>query len=58
MAKMGYVFGEGLGKDKDGIVNPVAATRVPKGASLDNIMELRSALPSNCRSLLERKRYV
>lgn len=31
LAKMGYEPGKGLGKASDGIVDPVQATRIPKG---------------------------
>ncbi|GFP81687.1 g patch domain-containing protein 2 [Phtheirospermum japonicum] len=34
MAKMGFVEGTGLGKDSQGIVNPVAAVRRPKSMGL------------------------
>jgi len=41
MAKMGYIFGKGLGKDGSGIVEPVEAVVLPQGKSLDKIAELR-----------------
>lgn len=34
MAKMGFVEGMGLGKDSQGIVNPLAAVRLPKSRGL------------------------
>ncbi|GMJ07247.1 hypothetical protein like AT3G09850 [Hibiscus trionum] len=34
MAKMGFVEGMGLGKDSQGIVNPLVATRLPKSRGL------------------------
>ncbi|KAK1554583.1 hypothetical protein Q3G72_014281 [Acer saccharum] len=34
MAKMGFVEGTGLGKDSQGIVNPLAAVRLPKSRGL------------------------
>ncbi|KAK3439597.1 hypothetical protein EUGRSUZ_C04076 [Eucalyptus grandis] len=34
MAKMGFVEGMGLGKDSQGIVNPLAAVRFPKSRGL------------------------
>nr|XP_015909893.1 zinc finger CCCH-type with G patch domain-containing protein isoform X2 [Parasteatoda tepidariorum] len=42
MAKMGYVWGEGLGKNSDGRIEPVEAIIFPKGKSLDKCAELRS----------------
>ncbi|XP_076756222.1 zinc finger CCCH-type with G patch domain-containing protein [Xylocopa sonorina] len=41
MAQMGYVIGTGLGKHSDGRVEPVEATILPAGKSLDHCMELR-----------------
>ncbi|XP_012269744.2 zinc finger CCCH-type with G patch domain-containing protein isoform X1 [Athalia rosae] len=41
MASMGYVTGTGLGKRADGRVEPVQATVLPPGKSLDHCMELR-----------------
>ncbi|KAI9578737.1 zinc finger CCCH-type with G patch domain-containing protein [Glossina fuscipes] len=43
MAKMGYVFGTGLGANGGGIITPVAAQILPPGRSLDHCMELREA---------------
>lgn len=34
MAKMGFIEGTGLGRDSQGIVNPLAATRLPKSRGL------------------------
>ncbi|XP_046845095.1 zinc finger CCCH-type with G patch domain-containing protein-like [Xenia sp. Carnegie-2017] len=41
MAKMGYVFGKGLGKNQDGRVEPVEIILLPTGKSLDACAELR-----------------
>eukprot|EP00045_Choanoeca_perplexa_P017753 m.264603 g.264603 ORF g.264603 m.264603 type:complete len:498 (-) comp17624_c0_seq6:829-2322(-) len=41
MAKLGYVAGFGLGKARQGRVEPVAALMVPQGKSLDYIMDQR-----------------
>lgn len=41
MAQMGYVVGTGLGKYSDGRIEPVEATVLPAGKSLDHCMELR-----------------
>ncbi|XP_014473719.1 PREDICTED: zinc finger CCCH-type with G patch domain-containing protein [Dinoponera quadriceps] len=41
MMQMGYVIGTGLGKRGDGRIQPVEATVLPAGKSLDHCMELR-----------------
>ncbi|CAL1298021.1 unnamed protein product [Larinioides sclopetarius] len=41
MAKMGYVWGQGLGKDSNGRIDPVEAIVLPKGKSLDKCAEMR-----------------
>ncbi|GIY21928.1 hypothetical protein CDAR_200341 [Caerostris darwini] len=41
MAKMGYVWGQGLGKDSNGRIDPVEAIVLPKGKSLDKCVEIR-----------------
>ncbi|XP_020287630.1 zinc finger CCCH-type with G patch domain-containing protein [Pseudomyrmex gracilis] len=41
MMQMGYVSGAGLGKRGDGRVEPVEATILPAGKSLDHCMQLR-----------------
>lgn len=41
MAQMGYISGSGLGKRADGRVQPVEATVLPAGKSLDHCMQLR-----------------
>lgn len=41
MQKFGYIIGTGLGKNNEGIVNPVSAQILPVGRSLDHCMELR-----------------
>ncbi|XP_061392276.1 zinc finger CCCH-type with G patch domain-containing protein [Musca vetustissima] len=43
MAKMGYVYGSGLGTDGCGIITPISAQILPPGRSLDHCMELREA---------------
>lgn len=58
MAKMGYIFGKGLGKDGSGIVEPVEAVVLPQGKSLDKIAELRenNKLPKPGRKKRQRQR--
>ncbi|XP_031556110.1 zinc finger CCCH-type with G patch domain-containing protein-like [Actinia tenebrosa] len=41
MARMGYIFGKGLGKDGSGRVDPIEAVLLPQGKSLDVCAELR-----------------
>lgn len=42
MAKMGYVHGQGLGKEGEGRVAPVEVFVLPEGhISLDRVMELK-----------------
>ncbi|XP_073824334.1 zinc finger CCCH-type with G patch domain-containing protein [Musca autumnalis] len=43
MAKMGYIYGSGLGTNGRGIITPVSAQILPPGRSLDHCMELREA---------------
>lgn len=43
MAKMGYIYGSGLGTGGSGIITPVSAQILPPGKSLDYCMELREA---------------
>ncbi|GFT06158.1 zinc finger CCCH-type with G patch domain-containing protein [Nephila pilipes] len=44
MAKMGYVWGQGLGKDSNGRIEPVEAIVLPKGKSLDKCIEMRETV--------------
>ncbi|CAF1479523.1 unnamed protein product [Adineta ricciae] len=41
LAKMGYKPGQGLGRTNQGLVNPVEAHVLPKGKSLDAVLELK-----------------
>ncbi|RUS91734.1 hypothetical protein EGW08_000560 [Elysia chlorotica] len=41
MAKMGYIHGQGLGRDGEGRAEPVPIMLLPQGKSLDKIMELK-----------------
>ncbi|XP_052092746.1 zinc finger CCCH-type with G patch domain-containing protein-like [Mytilus californianus] len=41
MKKMGYIYGQGLGKSGSGRVEPVPIQLIPQGQSLDRIMELK-----------------
>ncbi|KAK7580514.1 hypothetical protein V9T40_001143 [Parthenolecanium corni] len=43
MASMGYIAGTGLGKHGEGRLEPITATVLPPGKSLDHCMELREA---------------
>ncbi|XP_035213991.1 zinc finger CCCH-type with G patch domain-containing protein-like [Stegodyphus dumicola] len=43
MAKMGYVWGQGLGKNSDGRIDPVEAIVLPKGKSLDHCVAIRES---------------
>ncbi|XP_063721736.1 zinc finger CCCH-type with G patch domain-containing protein-like isoform X2 [Symsagittifera roscoffensis] len=43
LMKMGYVKGEGLGKDRKGIVKPVEAAILPSRKSLDHCMKMKNA---------------
>ncbi|GBN48890.1 Zinc finger CCCH-type with G patch domain-containing protein [Araneus ventricosus] len=52
MAKMGYVWGQGLGKDSNGMIDPIEAIVLPKGKSLDKCAEMREM--ANLQSVEER----
>lgn len=56
MAKMGYNFGEGLGKDSSGIINPVEAKLMPKGKSLDHCMKIKEKSGSKDQEKLEKRK--
>ncbi|RZF40906.1 hypothetical protein LSTR_LSTR015062 [Laodelphax striatellus] len=43
MEKMGYIHGSGLGRNGEGITEPVDAVVLPAGKSLDHCMALREA---------------
>eukprot|EP00794_Sanderia_malayensis_P015912 gene15912-17512_t len=43
MAKMGYEFGKGLGREGEGRVEPIEIVILPAGKSLDKIAELRES---------------
>ncbi|XP_025425130.1 zinc finger CCCH-type with G patch domain-containing protein [Sipha flava] len=45
MVKMGYIMGAGLGKNGEGRINPVEATVLPKGKSLDHCMTFKNTKP-------------
>lgn len=55
MQKMGYVFGEGLGRDGEGRIDPVKAFVFPPGRSLDWCMELREKAGDGDILSVERK---
>ena len=46
MAKMGYIFGTGLGKEAEGRVNPVPIVSYPRGISLDFCQNVQNAKQS------------
>lgn len=55
MAQMGYVWGQGLGKNGEGRMEPIEAEILPVGKSLDKCMELREASKNkNCFSIIKR----
>ena len=60
MAKMGYRSGQGLGRHNQGRVNPVEARVLPKGKSLDAVMELknRKRLPNAFKLRRQRKKML
>ncbi|KAG8447238.1 hypothetical protein GDO86_014633 [Hymenochirus boettgeri] len=41
MARMGYVFGKGLGRNAEGRVEPIQAVVLPKGKSLDQCIKMQ-----------------
>ena len=47
MTKMGYVMGQGLGRNGEGITNPIDVFVFPTGKSLDACIELREKYLSN-----------
>ncbi|KAK3439599.1 hypothetical protein EUGRSUZ_C04073 [Eucalyptus grandis] len=52
MAKMGFVEGMGLGKDSQGIVNPLAAVRLPKSRGLGATLVRIYRSPTSASSYL------
>ncbi|KAI1299643.1 Zinc finger CCCH-type with G patch domain-containing protein [Halotydeus destructor] len=56
MKKMGYVWGQGLGRDGHGIVMPIEARLLPPRKSLDAVMALREK--GNSVSSLRRKKKM
>ncbi|MBN3321648.1 ZGPAT protein, partial [Atractosteus spatula] len=57
MAKMGYEFGKGLGRNAEGRVEPVLAVVLPKGKSLDQCAAiLQKRAPGNLGSKLAKPR--
>lgn len=55
MAKMGYIFGQGLGKNGEGRLEPVEAIILPKGKSLDKCIQLRDQGGHSCPVSVESK---
>jgi len=57
MKKMGYILGQGLGKNGEGRSEPVLVVQLPKGKSLDKIMQLKSCTVENglCKSVKKQK---
>ncbi|XP_023243048.1 zinc finger CCCH-type with G patch domain-containing protein-like [Centruroides sculpturatus] len=59
MARMGYVWGRGLGKNGEGRTEPIEAEVLPKGKSLDKCMELRETSKSkDCFSIIKRMQKI
>lgn len=58
MAKMGYVLGQGLGKNGEGRLEPVEAIILPKGKSLDKCIQLRDEGGHSCPVSVETKVIV
>jgi len=58
MAKMGYVFGSGLGKNGEGRVEPVDAVILPPGRSLDTVMKLKEKAGGTNSNLFSAERHM
>eukprot|EP00126_Sphaerothecum_destruens_P010070 Sdes_comp20671_c0_seq16m16075 len=46
LQKMGWVAGSGLGKDQQGILDPIAAIQVPQGAGLGSFSAKTAVIPA------------
>ncbi|XP_078411414.1 zinc finger CCCH-type with G patch domain-containing protein isoform X2 [Cetorhinus maximus] len=57
MAKLGYEFGKGLGKNADGRVEPVQAVVLPPGKSLDQCAEILQNKRDGKLSHLHKKKH-
>ncbi|XP_019365594.1 PREDICTED: zinc finger CCCH-type with G patch domain-containing protein [Gavialis gangeticus] len=58
LARMGYEFGKGLGKNSEGRVEPVQAVVLPKGKSLDQCAEILQKKEGKLHPSKSRKRQV
>ncbi|CAF4793458.1 unnamed protein product [Rotaria sp. Silwood1] len=60
LAKMGYKSGQGLGRQNQGLVNPIEAHVLPKGKSLDAVLELKkkNKLPDAFKIKKHRKKLT
>ncbi|CAF2911650.1 unnamed protein product [Rotaria sp. Silwood2] len=60
LAKMGYKSGQGLGRQNQGLINPIEAHVLPKGKSLDAVLELKkkNKLPDAFKIKKHRKKIT